>query len=278
MVSIKGSPRGFRVRPVCFVFLLSVMCWPARAQAPGDPVIELRASIAAALQRSGTLQASAASERAATEDAVVAAQRPDPVLRLSLDNLPLNGPDRWSITRDFMTMRSIGVMQTLPSQRKRQVRAQRFEREADAARLQRLMQAADVQQQTAVAWFELHAAQQRLALLGAQRDEAQRQVLAAEAAARAGRGSQTAWIEAQEAAWRLEQMGIQTEAEQRDRLSPRQDDPEPGAVQVLSKLSVSIVALVAKVLLMAFISALRNNGWSSATISFAILVSGEVVL
>lgn len=216
MVSIKDGPRGFRVRLVCFAFLLSVMCWPARAQAPGDHVIELRASIAAALQRSGTLQASAASARAAAEDAVAAAQRPDPVLRLSLDNLPVNGPDRWSTTRDFMTMRSIGVMQTLTSERKRQVRARRFEREADAARAQRLMQAADVQRQTAVAWFELYAAQQRRSLLYAQRDEARRQVLAAEAAARAGRGSQTEWIAAREALWRLEQMGLQTEAERRD--------------------------------------------------------------
>src|SRR5213594_2741353 len=47
---------------------------------------------------------------AAREMAVAAAQLPDPMLKFGIDNLPINGPDRFSVARDFMTMRRIGVM------------------------------------------------------------------------------------------------------------------------------------------------------------------------
>src|SRR5204862_7620807 len=47
---------------------------------------------------------------------------PDPKLVLGLDNVPLDGPDRWSLDRDFMTMRRIGVMQEVPNAAKRRAR------------------------------------------------------------------------------------------------------------------------------------------------------------
>jgi hypothetical protein len=47
---------------------------------------------------------------------------PDPVLKLGLNNLPIDGPDRYSVTRDFMTMRSVGVMQELTRADKRSAR------------------------------------------------------------------------------------------------------------------------------------------------------------
>src|SRR5205085_5129768 len=48
---------------------------------------------------------------------------PDPKLVLGLDNVPVDGPDRWSLDRDFMTMRRIGVMQEVPNAAKRRARA-----------------------------------------------------------------------------------------------------------------------------------------------------------
>ncbi|KAB2839741.1 MAG: hypothetical protein F9K47_15260, partial [Burkholderiales bacterium] len=59
----------------------------------------------------------------AAEAAVVpASQLPDPKLSFGIDNLPLDGPDRWSVGRDFMTMRRVGVMQEFPRAEKLRLR------------------------------------------------------------------------------------------------------------------------------------------------------------
>src|SRR4051812_12245295 len=66
-----------------------------------------------AVDRSRQLAAQDAAVRSSRELAVAAGQLPDPVLKMGVDNLPVNGPDQFSVTRDFMTMRRIGVMQEL---------------------------------------------------------------------------------------------------------------------------------------------------------------------
>ena len=144
---------------------------------------------------------------------MAAAQRPDPVLSLSLDNLPVEGPDRFSTTSDFMTMRSIGVMQTFTGDDKRSARAQRFEREAEAALAERSVRVAAVQRDTAIAWFERRAAEQRLAVLQQLRGEARLQLEAAEAALRGGRATPAELIAARDALAQLEQALLDTDAE-----------------------------------------------------------------
>jgi outer membrane protein, heavy metal efflux system len=206
--------RGPGVLALVFVFVLGLsVSMGVRAQAPSG--IDRSAAMAAALQRSGLLKALQAETRAAREMAVAAAQRPDPVLRLSLDNLPVNGADRWSTTRDFMTMRSIGIAQALPGRDKREARARWYEREAQAAHARHREQATEVLRLTSVAWFALRAAQQRLGLLAVQRESLQRQVLAAEAAARSGRGTPSDLLAARDALWRLEQLRIEADARER---------------------------------------------------------------
>src|SRR5918993_5697900 len=56
--------------------------------------------------RSQALVASGAEMLAARERVVSAAQLPDPMLKFGVNNLPIEGPDRFSLTRDFMTMQS----------------------------------------------------------------------------------------------------------------------------------------------------------------------------
>jgi outer membrane protein TolC len=201
------------------LLLLTLALRPAWAAAPDPADLSLRSAITAALERSQALAAPAANARAARELAVAAGQRPDPVLRLSLNNVPVNGADRWSTTNDFMTMQSVGIMQTLPSQAKRHARSQKFEREADASLEQRQMLATEIQRETAVAWFELRAVELKVRLLKAQIDEAGRQVLATQTAFRSGRGSQTDGIAAREAVSRLEQALLQMQADQASALS-----------------------------------------------------------
>ncbi len=60
-----------------------------------------------AQNRSRALVAQDATASAARDMAVAAGQRPDPTLKLGINNLPVNGADRFSLTRDFMTMRSV---------------------------------------------------------------------------------------------------------------------------------------------------------------------------
>ena len=109
-----------------------------------------------AQERSRQLPAQQASAAAAREMAVAAGQRPDPTLKAGINNLPINGPDRFSLSRDFMTMRSIGVMQEFTREGKLKARTARFEREAEVAEAGRELALANLQRDTAMAWLDRH--------------------------------------------------------------------------------------------------------------------------
>ncbi len=143
-----------------------------------------------AVQRSRQLSAKDHAVAASREMAVAAGQLPDPVLKVGLDNLPVQGPDRFSTTRDFMTMRRIGVMQELTRADKRQSRAERFEREAEKSVAEKVASVAAIQRDTALAWFALYYAQAMTAVIAEQGAQGKLEVQAAEGAYRAGRGSQ----------------------------------------------------------------------------------------
>lgn len=155
---------------------------------PTQP-LTLQAALDAAKARSYALVAQDASARSARELAVAAERLPDPMLRLSVDNLPADGPMRFSLTDDFMTMRSVGLTQTFTRADKRRARAARFEREADSAQAARAMQLAELRRGTALAWFDRYYQHQTVALLLEQRTEAALQIEAAESAFSSGRGA-----------------------------------------------------------------------------------------
>ena len=191
------------LRPLAVVVLsLGIVCL-ATAQ-PSPPLLTLEAALEAAQARSATLKAQDATTRAAREMAVSAGRLPDPVLRLSADNLPIEGPMRYSLTDDFMTMRSISLMQTFTGSEKRQARSVRYEREADAASSVRSMQTARLRAQTARAWFDRYFQEQMLDLLQLQREEASRVSIAVESAYRGGRNSQADVLAAHAAVARID--------------------------------------------------------------------------
>lgn len=164
-----------------------------------------------AQERSRQLPAQDAAAAAAREMAVAAAQRPDPVLKLGVDNLPVNGSDAGSLTRDFMTMRKIGVSQEFTREDKRQARSTRYEREADVARAGRDLVLANLQRDTAMAWLDRYYQERMRDVLVAQRDEARLQVEAAEAVYRGGRGSQADVFAARSAVAQLDDRIAQAE-------------------------------------------------------------------
>jgi outer membrane protein TolC len=143
-----------------------------------------------ALARSRALPAQDAAIAAARELAVAAGRLPDPVLRAGIDNLPVSGADRFNIGADFMTMRSIGVMQELTASAKRQLRAAGMEATADKAAAEKAVEIARIERDTALAWIELYFAQQMDDLVRQQAAQAQLDLQAAEAAYRGGKGSQ----------------------------------------------------------------------------------------
>ena len=143
-----------------------------------------------AVERSRQLAAQDASITASREMATAAGQLPDPVLKLGIENVPADGADRFSLGRDFMTMRRIGVMQEFTRDDKRKLKTQIFEREADRAVAEKFVAVAVLQKDTALAWLERYYLERMRAVVATQAEEANLEIEAAEGAYRAGRGSQ----------------------------------------------------------------------------------------
>lgn len=158
--------------------------------AQAQPGLTLDQALRAAQERSQQLVAQDAAVAASRDMAVAAGQRPDPTLKVGVSNLPINTQDRFSLTRDFMTMRSVGVMQELTGKDKLKARSARFNREAEAAEATRTLALANLRRDTAMAWLDRYYQEQMLVVLRAQRAEAGLQVEAADVAYRGGRGAQ----------------------------------------------------------------------------------------
>ncbi|MDO8775443.1 MAG: TolC family protein [Burkholderiaceae bacterium] len=189
--------------PISRITAAAWMVAMASASWAADPLTLIEAQRIAA-GRSQQLVAQEALTAAAREQAVAAGQLPDPVLKFGIDNLPADGADRGSLTRDFMTMRRIGVMQEITRSEKRQLRSERFERDAQRAQAQRQLTLANLQRDTALAWLDRYYTQAMRELVQQQLEETRLQVQAADIAFRAGRGSQSDVFAARSAVIQLE--------------------------------------------------------------------------
>lgn len=172
--------------PLAVAMLSLCLVNPVMAE---QPSLTLQTALDAAQARSATLQAQHAAARAAREMAVASGRLPDPVLRLSIDNLPIEGSERYSLSDEPMTMRSVGLGQTFTGSDKRQARSARYEREADAALATRTTLLTRLRTQTARAWFERHFLEQMLEQLQHQRDETVSVSAGVESAYRGGRSA-----------------------------------------------------------------------------------------
>ena len=173
-----------------FIRFFAAAAFAATCTPLGAQTLTIEEAQRRAVERSRTVAAQDSAITASREMAVAAGQRPDPVLRLGIDNLPVDGPDRFSTTADFMTMRRIGVMQEFTRAEKRGLRAERFEREADKSRAEKSARVAAVQRDTALAWLERHYAEAMAAVIAEQARQVEQEIVAAEGAYRGGRGNQ----------------------------------------------------------------------------------------
>jgi len=187
-----------------FVLLLAAPAWAQQA-------LSLPEAQRLALARSQQLVSKDAAAQTAREMSLAAGQLPDPVLKLGINNVPLSGPERFSLSRDFMTMRSIGVMQELTRSDKRRLRTERVERDVDRIHAEKLAAASDVQRNTALAWTDRYYAQAAADLVRRQLQQAELEVQGAEIAYRNGRGSQADFFGARSAVANLHDKLRQTE-------------------------------------------------------------------
>lgn len=135
------------------------------------------------------LESKRAAIDAARQEAVAARQLPDPKLRLGILNLPIEGPEAYTLGQDFMTMRMVGVTQEFPRRAKRELRGEivRLAGERGASELEFLRLQA--RRDAALAWLDAWTALGALALIRKQQGEASSLVEVLSIALRSNRAS-----------------------------------------------------------------------------------------
>lgn len=154
-----------------------------------QPPFTLDAALQSATDHSASMQAAQASVRASSEAAVKAGQLPDPMLKAGIDNLPVNGGQRFTVGQDFMTMRRIGIEQEWVSGDKRRLRSALANEQVGRECAGYLVQLASVRQQTATAWLNAVYAKQALALQQALLDHMNHEFDATKASYRGAKAS-----------------------------------------------------------------------------------------
>jgi outer membrane protein TolC len=187
-MAIQTAARAATQRVAALVALAALML-VAVPVSGADVPLTLAEAQRLAVERSRMLAGQDSAVAASREMAVAAGRLADPVLKLGVDNVPVDTSDRFSLTRDFMTMRQIGVMQEITRSDKRQARADRFEREAEKTLAEREATIAAIQRNTALAWLDRYYAEAMATVVAEQSREARAEIEAAEGAYRAGRGN-----------------------------------------------------------------------------------------
>ncbi|MGN8185171.1 TolC family protein [Burkholderia sp. 22088] len=182
-----GTPLARRARRRAPMFWAALLV--AGAAHAQQPPFTLDAALQSATDHSASMQAAQASVRASSEAAVKAGQLPDPMLKAGIDNLPVNGGQRFTVGQDFMTMRRIGIEQEWVSGDKRRLRSALANEQVGRERAGYLAQLASVRQQTATAWLNAVYAKQALALQQALLDHMNHELDATKASYRGAKAS-----------------------------------------------------------------------------------------
>lgn len=192
--------------------------------------LTLDAAVTHALESAPQLNAQTANAEAMRSVALSAGRLPDPELVLGVDNLPITGPDAYSTTRDFMTMRKVGVMQEFPRAGKRRLQHERAEAEAGVADAELVESRLAVARAVAEAWIGRATAEASLRDLRALEPEFELQAEAARAAVAAGRSSTAEALTAEAAAAQLGNriLRMQVQAQRASFELARWIDADPG--------------------------------------------------
>lgn len=199
-----------RVSGLCVA--IGTVLWAAQAWAAAEP-LTLEDAIERALAGAPQLAALRARADGARVAASAAGRLPDPELILGVDNLPVTTADRYSLTSDFMTMRRIGIAQSVPNGAKRRLQTTLAERETDLAEATVIASGFDTALAAANAWIATAVAAESLERLRKLRRELNAQPDAARAAFASGRASAADALESESSVARLDARILQLEEE-----------------------------------------------------------------
>ena len=204
----------FQFRGLLFLLLAPLATLAAESSSDAQ-ALTLEAAVEQALLQAPQLAAQVASQDAAEALTVSADRLPDPQLVVGLDNLPVTGADAYSTTRDFMTMRRIGVMQEFPAAQKRRLRRDLAAAQTSLAGAELTQVRLAIAREVADAWIRCRTAAITVASLQTLEPDLELQASAAEAAIIAGRGSTAEALAAQAAVVQLANRVIRLQSEER---------------------------------------------------------------
>src|SRR3546814_843162 len=153
------KPKAWRAAAISAALLAGAFVLPESAFA-----LTLEQALNLAEQEAPSLDAQRANLEAARSAAIPAGELPDPKLKLGLQNVPIEGEQRWRLDEDFMTMQMVGVMQDVPNRAKRRARVESAEADVALADIQQTIERLKVRQNTAEAWIATFAVEQKLSL------------------------------------------------------------------------------------------------------------------
>jgi len=183
VVRLLASLRAGRAAALFAILALNLL--PAAHGA--DAALTFTEALRLATQNSPLLAAQRSAITAAEEMTVSARELPDPKLKLGVESLPIDGPDRYSLTRDFMTMRKIGVMQEFVRSDKREIRGRRAEQELAREQAQLGSAQAALRRDVALPWMERYFAERMAKVVDEQYAETDLQRQTLQAGLRAGK-------------------------------------------------------------------------------------------
>ena len=149
---------------VLLAMLLAGLC-------PFSHALTFDEAIRIAQAQAPQLRASELNVAASRSLQIAAGELPDPKIALGIENLPIEGDDRFNLTSDSMTMRRIGLMQEFPNQAKREARIAAARGQLASAEVQADIARLTVQRETAIAWIARASLERQLAHIDALSEE-----------------------------------------------------------------------------------------------------------
>jgi outer membrane protein TolC len=134
--------------------------------------------------------------RADEQQAIAAAQLPDPKLSGGLKDLPVDTSEAYSVRRDNFTEFTVGLSQELPRADKRRLRGERKQLDAETERAGLSNDRRAIRRDASLAWLDVYEAEQGLMLARKLSAEAALQVQSIEKDYGSGKASQSDWTAA----------------------------------------------------------------------------------
>ncbi|MEO8313699.1 MAG: TolC family protein [Pseudomonadota bacterium] len=171
----------------CRAMLLILLLPPAGfAQ---DAALSMDEAVALALEQAPEISAGEAGLVSAQSMVRSAGRLPDPQLIAGIDNLPANGPDAYSPTSDFMTMRKTGLAQDFPNATKRRLQRELASANVTTSQSELQQTRLEITREVTQAWIALASTDTALQELRALLPDVQLQARSARSSLAAGRDS-----------------------------------------------------------------------------------------